>query len=203
MTLNEYSFSFVSVMMENLQDKKEAIYYASVKLLHENGFHSTPMSMIAKEANVAAGTIYLYYKNKDDLLNNLYLEIKKKYSASLIEGVSDSMPIRDAFETVWRNSVNFKLTHIEEFSVMEQFKNSPFIKIETVEEGLKIFKSIFDLVDKAKREKVIKPLIMEVFYALFFAPAGELVKATMRNKKILTEETLTATFQGCWNAIKN
>ncbi len=190
-------------MMENLQDKKEAIYYASVKLLHENGFHSTPMSMIAKEANVAAGTIYLYYKNKDDLLNNLYLEIKKKYSASLIEGVSDSMPIRDAFETVWRNSVNFKLTHIEEFSVMEQFKNSPFIKIETVEEGLKIFKSIFDLVDKAKREKVIKPLIMEVFYALFFAPAGELVKATMRNKKILTEETLTATFQGCWNAIKN
>ena len=190
-------------MTGNLQDKKEAIYYASVKLLHENGFHSTPMSMIAKEANVAAGTIYIYHKNKDDLLNSLYLEIKKKYSASLMEGVTDSIPIRDAFEKVWRNSVNFKVNHIEEFSVMEQFKNSPFIKSETVEEGLKIFQPFFILVEKAKKEKIIKILLTEVFYALFFAPAGELVKASMRNNVELTEEAISTAFEGCWNAIKN
>lgn len=190
-------------MKENLQDKKEAIYWASVKLLHKNGFHSTPMSMIAKEAKVAAGTIYIYYKNKDDLLNNLYLEIKKKFSASLMEGVSESMPVRDAFEKVWRNSVNFKLKHIEEYSVMEQFRNSPFIKMETVEEGLKIFQPFIRLVEKAKKEKIIKPVTLEVFFALFLSPAGEIVKAAMRNKDELSEETISATFQGCWDAIRN
>ena len=203
MTLNEYSFRLAISMTKILHDKKEAIYWASVKLLHENGFHSTPMSMIAKEAHVAAGTIYIYYKNKEDLLNNLYLEIKKKYSASLMEEVSDSMPVRDAFEKVWRNSVNFELTHIEEYSVMEQYRNSPFVKMETVEEGLKIFQPVMSLVEKAKREKIIKPFTTEVFFALFFSPAGEIVKAAMRNKDELSEETISATFQGCWDAIKN
>ncbi|MGD8781870.1 MAG: TetR/AcrR family transcriptional regulator [Ignavibacteria bacterium] len=190
-------------MAENLQDKKEAIYYAAVKLLHENGFHSTPMSMIAKEANVAAGTIYLYYKNKDDLLNSLYLEIKKKYSSSLMEGVSDSIPVRDAFEKVWRNAVNFKLKHEAEFSVMEQFKNSPFIRLETVEEGLKIFQPIFTLVEKGQKEKILKNIHGEVLYALFFSPAGELVKTCQRTKVELTEELISSAFQGCWDAIKN
>ena len=190
-------------MVEIISDKKEAIYYAAVKLLHENGFHSTPMSMIAKEAKVAAGTIYLYYKNKDDLLNNLYLEIKKKYSNSLMTGHNENIPIRDAFELVWRNSVEFKLKHVEEFSVMEQFKNSPFIWQETVEEGLKIFQPIFELVDRAQKEKIVKKLPSEVLYALFFAPAGELVKTCARNKVELTEEAIKLAFQGCWDAIRN
>ena len=190
-------------MMENVQDKKEAIYWASVKLLHVNGFHATPMSMIAKEANVAAGTIYTYYKSKEDLFNNLYLEIKKKFSAYLMEGVSDSIPIRDAFEKVWRNTVNFGLEYSEEYSVMEQFRNSPFIKIETVEEGFKIFQPVCNLIEKAKKEKIIKPYNIEVFSALFFSPAGEIVKAAMRNQVELSEETISATFQGCWDAIRN
>ena len=203
MKLNEHSFRLVKSMTTNLRDKKEAIYRASVKLLHENGFYSTPMSMIAKEANVAAGTIYIYYKNKEDLLNSLYLEIKKKFSASLLEGVSDSMPVKDAFEKVWRNCVNFELKHIEEYSVMEQFRNSPFIKMETVEEGLKIFQPFISLVEKAKKEKIIKPLTTEVFFALFITPAGEIVKAAMRNKDELSEEIKAITLQGCWDAVKN
>ena len=190
-------------MTKNLKDKKEAIYWASVKLLHTNGFHSTPMSMIAKEAKVAAGTIYIYYKNKEALLNNLYLEIKEKYSASLMKGVLDSMPVRDAFEMVWRNSVNFELKHLEEYSVMEQFRNSPFIKMETVEEGFKIFQPIISLIERAKREKIIKPFSSDVFFALYFSPAADIVKAAMRNKNKLSEETISATFQGCWDAVKN
>ena len=190
-------------MTGNLQDKKEAIYRASIKLLHENGFHSTPMSLIAKEAHIAAGTIYIYYKNKEDLLNNLYLEIKKKYSASLMNGVSDSLPVKYAFEKVLRNAVNFEMQHVEEYSVMEQYRNSPFVKMETVEEGLKIFQPVMSLVEKVKREKIIKSLTTDVFFALFFSPAGEIAKAAMRNQDSLSEDTISATFQGCWDAIKN
>ncbi len=190
-------------MKQNFEDKKEAIYWASVKLLHQNGFYSTPMSKIAKEARVAAGTIYIYYKSKEDLLNSLYLEIKKKFSASLMEGVSDSMPVKDAFERVWRNAVSFELKHIEEYSVMEQFRNSPFIKMETVEEGLKIFRPFIRLVEKAVREKIVKPLTTELFFALFLSPAGEIVKGAMRTGTELSEETLSITLQGCWDAVRN
>lgn len=186
-----------------ISDKKEAIYQASIKLLNERGFHSTPMSLIAKEANVAAGTIYLYFKNKEDMLNKLYLEIKEKYSNSLLKGYSQNMPIRDAFELVWRNSLDFKLNRIAEFTVMEQFKNSPFIRKGTVEEGLKIFSPIVKLVERAQKEKVIKNIPDRIFYALFFAPVGELVKTHLLNKTEFTEEEKRLAFQATWDAVKN
>ena len=156
-----------------------------------------------KEANVSAGTIYLYFKNKDDMLNKLYLEIKEKYSSSLMERYSSSLPMRDAFELVWRNSLDFKLKRIEEFTVMEQFKNSPFIWKTTVEEGLKIFSPIVKLVAHARNEKIIKGFSDALFYALFFAPVGELVKTHLLNKTEFTEEEKKIAFQATWDSVKN
>ena len=191
------------VMTQQVTDKKEAIYEAAIKLLNERGFHSTPMSLIAKEANVAAGTIYLYFKNKEEMLNKLYLEIKEKYSNSLMRGYLETMPVRDAFELVWRNSLDFKLKRGAEFGVMEQFKNSPFIKKATTEEGLKIFSPVIKLVERAKREKIIKDYPDSIFHALFFAPVGELVKTHTIQRTEFTEEEKKLAFQGCWNAVKN
>ena len=137
------------------------------------------------------------------MLNKLYLEIKEKYSNSLMQGYSPSMPIRDAFELVWRNTLDFKLKRIEEFTVMEQFRNSPFIWKVTVEEGLKIFAPIVKLVERARNEKVIKDLPTAVFNALFFAPVGELVKAHLQNKTEFTEKEKKIAFQATWDSVKN
>lgn len=189
-------------MDDKIVDKKEAIFSATVKLINERGFHSIPMSLIAKEASVAAGTIYLHFKNKDDLLNKLYLETKKKYSASLMTGYSKDLAYRDAFELIWRNSLKYKLDYAAEFSVMEQFRNSPFIWKDTVEEGLKIFDPIIQLVEGAKKQKIVKDFPGTVIYALFFAPVGELVKTHLREKTDFSEEEIKAAFEGSWNAIK-
>ncbi len=190
-------------MKEIISDKKEAIYKASIKLLYANGFQSTPMSLVAKEAGVAAGTIYLHFKNKDDMLNKLYLQIKEEYRNSLMKDYSDSMPVKDAFELVFRNSINFMFQNRDEFSVMEQFKNSPFIRQETVEEGLKIFEPVLKLIDRAKKEKIIRDLPNSVIYALFFAPAGEIAKVHLRQGTKLIDKEIQLTFQGCWDALKN
>jgi len=55
-------------------DKHERILKAALKVFAEKGFYNTRISEIAKEANVADGTIYLYFKNKDDLLISLFEE---------------------------------------------------------------------------------------------------------------------------------
>ncbi len=47
---------------------------AAVKVFAEKGFYNSRVSEIAKEANVADGTIYLYFKNKDDILISLFEE---------------------------------------------------------------------------------------------------------------------------------
>lgn len=55
-------------------DKRERILKAALKVFAGKGFYNTRISEIAKEANVADGTIYLYFKNKDDLLISLFEE---------------------------------------------------------------------------------------------------------------------------------
>ncbi|WP_209122041.1 TetR/AcrR family transcriptional regulator [Alkalihalobacillus sp. BA299] len=54
--------------------KYNQIIEAAVKVIAENGYHHAQVSKIAKEAGVADGTIYLYFKNKEDILISLFEE---------------------------------------------------------------------------------------------------------------------------------
>ena len=56
------------------QEKHDRILQAALKIFSEKGFYNTRIAEVAKEANVADGTIYLYFKNKDDLLICLFEE---------------------------------------------------------------------------------------------------------------------------------
>ena len=49
-------------------DLAEQIFSATDRLMAREGLNQLSMHKLAKEANVAAGTIYLYFKNKDELL---------------------------------------------------------------------------------------------------------------------------------------
>lgn len=53
-------------------DKRERILQAAIKVFARKGFYATRVSEIAKAAGVADGTIYLYFKNKDDVLVSIF-----------------------------------------------------------------------------------------------------------------------------------
>jgi len=72
-------------------------------LISERGFHGTPMSMIADKAGVGAGTIYRYFENKEDLILQLYLEIKRETGKALLAGYSEELPLRERFRTNRKN----------------------------------------------------------------------------------------------------
>jgi TetR/AcrR family transcriptional regulator, fatty acid metabolism regulator protein len=60
-----------------LKEKKPKyiqIINAAVIVIAENGYHQAQVSKIAKQAGVADGTIYLYFKNKEDILVSLFQE---------------------------------------------------------------------------------------------------------------------------------
>lgn len=54
--------------------KYKQIIDAAVIVIAENGYHQAQVSKIAKEAGVADGTIYLYFKNKEDILVSVFRE---------------------------------------------------------------------------------------------------------------------------------
>ena len=54
------------------EDKHQRIITAALKVFAKKGFYNSKVSEIAKEAEVADGTIYLYFKNKDDILISVF-----------------------------------------------------------------------------------------------------------------------------------
>lgn len=66
-------------------DKRARILKAAVKVFAKKGFHETKVSEIARAAGVADGTIYLYFKNKDDVLISVFEENIDQLSVRLRE----------------------------------------------------------------------------------------------------------------------
>jgi TetR/AcrR family transcriptional regulator, fatty acid metabolism regulator protein len=74
--MNDYSFIFLKGRknLKNTKPKYKQIIDAAVVVIAENGYHQSQVSRIAKQAGVADGTIYLYFKNKEDILVSLFRE---------------------------------------------------------------------------------------------------------------------------------
>lgn len=76
-------------MAKRTGGKYEAIIEAAVRVIAEHGYHNAQVSKIAREAKVADGTIYLYFKNKDDVLISLFNEKMGSFIACVEEEISE------------------------------------------------------------------------------------------------------------------
>lgn len=66
-------------------EKYQKIIHAATKVFAEKGFYNSKVSDVAKEAQVADGTIYLYFKNKDDLLISIFEDSMDHFTAAVQE----------------------------------------------------------------------------------------------------------------------
>ena len=60
-------------------DKRDRIMSAAITSFAQHGYHQATIADVAREAEVAAGTIYLYFKNKDDLLISIFEEKVQRF----------------------------------------------------------------------------------------------------------------------------
>ncbi|HEX5816866.1 MAG TPA: TetR/AcrR family transcriptional regulator [Methylomirabilota bacterium] len=64
-------------------DKPQQIIDAAVRVFARNGFYNSRVSDIAREAGIASGTIYLYFRTKDEILVTLFRETMAAFVAAL------------------------------------------------------------------------------------------------------------------------
>ena len=187
---------------EKITDKRSALLNATLTLVNNHGFHNAPMSKIANLAGVAPATIYLYFENKQDLVNKLYLEVKEDFSTAAFEGYSENLSVKDGFEIIWFNIANYKLNQIKESNFLAQCDNSPMIEEAIRIEGLKHLQPLLDLWSRGKKEGVIKPLSEYVLYAFTVYPLSFLQGMQERGIYTLDEDGKVESFTATWNAIK-
>ncbi|SER89261.1 transcriptional regulator, TetR family [Psychrobacillus sp. OK032] len=70
-------------LLKKEKPKYKQIIDAAIIVIAENGYHQSQVSKIAKQAGVADGTIYLYFKNKEDILISVFEEKMEVFAENL------------------------------------------------------------------------------------------------------------------------
>lgn len=189
-------------MRVKTEDKREAILQATLRMVNNNGFHAAPMSKIAVEAGVSAGTIYLYFENKEDLVNSLYKELKARFASKALSDFDSEAPVKKGFEIIWRNVLAYKISKPEEAEFIEQCDNTPTVTDVSREFGLKVVQPLFDLWERGQQEGIIKPFCRQMLFAFSLLPIIYITNSYQKSEKILSQDTIDAAFDASWDAIR-
>ncbi len=92
-------------------DKRELIMNAAIRAFARNGYHQSRIVDVAQEAGVAAGTIYLYFKNKDDLLISIFEERVQRF----IQQFQRRLILEENAEAKLRKLVELHLFEMQEY----------------------------------------------------------------------------------------
>lgn len=142
-------------------DKQKEILAAALKLFVEFGFHGTPTSKIAKEAGVANGTLFHYFKTKDELIVALYIDIKTRLAACITSEMLASDSIKEKCRKFYINALYWAFENTVEFKFVQQFISSPYLMLIAPEEIQKQSRASVELLQEGIDTKIIKPLPVE------------------------------------------
>lgn len=183
-------------------DKRNALIKATIELVNNNGFHATPMSKIAKMANVSPATIYLYFENKQDLVNKTYIEVKEVYTKYAFANYTDDMSVAEGFKMIWKRIADFKLKECKNAFFLAQCDNTPMIDEDSRQEGIKHLQPLLDLWTRGKKEGIIKPLSDYLLYAYAINPLSFLMMSEKRGAFKLDNTHLEEAYEAAWSSIK-
>ena len=184
------------------EDKQDALFEATVKLVNDIGFAASSVAKIAREANISAATLYIYHKNKEELLVSTFLAIKRKVSRAVLEDFDPDRPIRDILERAWYNMFRFATRHSDYFHFTEQFANSPFSDLVDLSEVEKYFEPLIQVLHRGIEQKIIKNVGIDILKAFMFYPIIVLSNSRVCRNFEICDTNIEIAFNLAWDAVK-
>ena len=102
------------------EGKRNAILDAATRLFAERGLTAAPTSEISKQAGVAEGTLFTYFRTKDDLINALYREIKLELADAMMSDFPRKQNVATRLRHVWDRYVNWGIANPKQRKVLAQ-----------------------------------------------------------------------------------
>ncbi|PKK88758.1 MAG: hypothetical protein CVV64_17305 [Candidatus Wallbacteria bacterium HGW-Wallbacteria-1] len=213
--MNDYSFiidmmnSEGAIMRKRDENKRNAILDGCVRAVNRVGFAGATMAMIAREAALSAGTIYLYFDNRREMVNQAYLKVKLALSLRLLG--DEEFKFRDypgrteeveaKLRRIIRESIAVFMENRDDLLFIEQFANSPLIKGVNRLEAHGYFKPVQNLLEMGMEAGIVvkaPPFLLMEFVS---APIIQLVKKHHLGELELVGETLQWVEDLAWNSI--
>ena len=180
--------------------KAQDILQATLDEVRAVGLAGLSVESVARRAGIATGTVYIYFRGKEALLDALYRQSKQRFAAFVLS--DDGGPLRPAFTRMTRAVLDYLSEHEAELVFMAQMANSPYVSAETrqsVELGLK---PISALLERGKAEALLKPLdtgLMLAFLHGAVSALAPLAEGLSPGQRTLFQDQVANL---CWDALK-
>jgi AcrR family transcriptional regulator len=186
-------------------NKRDDILQAALELIAEHGFHEAPMSVIAQKAGVGSGTIYIYFKSKDDLINEINRMLEKNILMVVEKDFPSNNDIKKRFFHLSKTVITYFIANPVHFRFIEQYFYSPYgearhkERISGKNEEFEIFRQ---LIEQGIKEKVLKDLPVFMHFALAFGPVVILARNHVFGLVELEDVQINQAIEAFWDAIK-
>ncbi|MGC4020126.1 MAG: TetR/AcrR family transcriptional regulator [Muricomes sp.] len=175
--------------MRRKDDEKEKnIKEAVIKLILEEGFHGTSISKIAKRAGVSPATVYIYFENKEVMLQDIYNEYAEEVFDYLLERINREMRGRQLIEVLITSYYDYICGNREIFSFVEQFSHCPSLANSCSRQRMC---AIDNLILEMKENRIIKNYSNDNLMAIMFYPVRSIAvdhcKSSEEKEELLKE----------------
>ncbi|HZV69023.1 MAG TPA: TetR/AcrR family transcriptional regulator [Saprospiraceae bacterium] len=166
------------------ENKEAAIREKAMQMIVDEGFHGFSMQKLAKTAGVSPATIYIYFKNKEDLLNSLYNDVHQTFARVALENFDPAFSLEKGLWLQWKNRMKFIFQYPVHYKFYEQFRNSPLIHHRDIRKGefrenMKAF-----VINAIKNEELAK-MDPEAFWALAYGSFYTLIHFHLQGKSMM------------------
>lgn len=187
-----------------IDDKRRRILDAALRVFAKHGYDGTSVPEVAKAANVAIGSLYHYFDDKEALVNEVYRDAKLRLKAALLDGLP-SFDVRrtpDAelwFGELWRRLAAFAAREPDAFRFLEMQDHAPYLDGESRQVELSVLAPLW-LAGKQLRAGAKGPPV-DLLIALLWGAFVGLVKASRLGYLELDDRALAHARDACWRMI--
>ena len=171
--------------MENNTDKKSRILQAAGQVFAQNGFSQSTIAMIAKNAGVADGTIYLYFKNKEELLTQFFENKMRVIFEKFLEAVSGA----DSAEEKLRNLIRMHFAEFQkdkDMAVLYQVETHSNVRMaeDQIREMSKMYMDIISLIVEQGQEQglIRKDLYLSLVKRMIIGSLDEVINTWIHSE---------------------
>lgn len=164
------------------EKKERLIRIKAIELIVREGFDGLSMHKLAKSANVSPATIYIYFKDREDLIIQLCVEEFDKMGEATLVNFDPEMHFDEGLKVQWMNRIKYCLENPLSMHFLEQAKFSPYISVVLDKTNVRFREVMGQFVQNATKKGEIVSLPLEVYWSLAFSPLYTLVKFHIEKK---------------------
>lgn len=177
------------------------ILKAAEVLMAKDGVQHLSTHKTAKQAGVSVGTIYLYFKDKEDMLHQLVLYLFSSFRTEVEKYHDPSLPLFNQYRALWLGKLNFMRNNPNIMQNIHQYRSLPTFKNLVKECEKDDSLAWIKLIKQGQNEGVIAPLAIHLLYAMSFDIPEQILFLEEMNGQPYPDAMLEEVILRTWKAI--